>query len=242
MSGSWLGPKGSVERVLLMVGLTVGLLGGTLLATATGVLAGPVSPSVSVLGATAVRVPASVVRLAGEVTVSVDSKGCAGPLLGSGVVTSGGLLVTAAHVAGGAEHVTVVGSSGGTTASPVLVAPGIDVASAPVPATWPSVRQATADPAVGAGVVVATRARGVLVVRTAHVQTYLRGTGPGDPTRVMRLDVGASPGDSGGAVLDPAGRLVGIVYASQHVTAQALVIPTSEVSAALSADGSLATC
>jgi S1-C subfamily serine protease len=241
MSSELLGGKGSPDRVFLMVGLTVGLVVGTILAFGTGVLS-PAPTSAAVLGATAVRVPASVLRLAGEVTVSVDSKGCAGPLLGSGVVTSGGLVVTAAHVAGGAELVTVIGTDGQTIAHPVLVAPGIDVASAPVPTDWPSVREATADPTVGAGVVVATRARGVLVVRPARVQTYLRGTGPGDPARVMRLDVGASPGDSGGAVLDAHGRLVGIVYASQLMTDQALVIPTSEVSAALSGDGSLAAC
>jgi S1-C subfamily serine protease len=58
----------------------------------------------------------------------------------------------------------------------------------------------------------------------------------------MRLDVGAVPGDSGGAVIDAQGRLVGIVYASQHITDQALVIPASELSTALAADGALATC
>jgi S1-C subfamily serine protease len=123
-----------------------------------------------------------------------------------------------------------------------MLAPEIDVASAPVPTAWPSVRQAMDDPAVGTAVVMATRARGVLDVRQAHVQTYLRGTGPDDPARVMRLDLGAAPGDSGGAVIDGSGRLVGIVYAAQHVTQQALVIPASELSAALGADGSLANC
>jgi putative serine protease PepD len=233
--------RASVERVLIMAGLAFGLAVGTIAALTTGALAQSSSPT-GVLGATTNRVPTSVVRLAGEATVSVGSDGCAGPLLGSGVVTSGGLLVTAAHVAGGAEHVTVHAADGETVAHPVLVAPGIDVASAPVPTSWAAVREASADPAVGAPVVVATRARGELRVRQAEVQTYLRGTGPDDPARVMRLDVGAAPGDSGGAVIDSSGHLVGIVYASQHVTDQALVIPTSEVSAALAADGSSATC
>jgi S1-C subfamily serine protease len=224
-----------------MAGLAAGLALGLIVAAATGVLAQSSSDgggSTAGVG----RVSAAVVRLAGNVTVSVDSDGCAGGLSGSGVVTSGGLLVTAAHVAGGDDQVTVRSAEGEASAHPVLVAPGIDVASAPVPTSWDSVRQAATDPVVGADVVVATRARGVLDVRQARVQTYLRGTGPDDPARVMRLDVGAVPGDSGGAVIDAQGRLVGIVYASQHITDQALVIPASELSTALAADGALATC
>lgn len=224
--------------MLLMAGLAAGLAVGIIVAVTTGALAQSTAGGAGGHG----EVPAAVVRAAGRVTVSVESSGCAGPLLGSGVVTKGGSLVTAAHVAGGAQRVMVRSQQGSTTADPVLVAPGIDVASAPVPTSWPAVGQANGDPAVGDPVVMATRARGALVVRQARVQTYLRGTGPNDPAKVMRLDVGAAPGDSGGAVIDARGRLVGIVYESQYATNQALVIPISEVSAALGADGSLAQC
>ncbi len=232
------------DGLLLAIGLVMGLFVGSIVAGLTGFIGWPSAAGASATGgaATSGSVPASIHRLAVGSTVSVDSKGCAGPLAGSGVVVRGGLLITAAHVAGGAEHVTVASGSGTTEAHPVLVAPGFDVASAPVPTSWPTVAEASTDPATGAPVVVATRARGDLQIRAAHVDGYVNGTGPDDPAKVMRLDVTVAPGDSGGPVLDSHGRLVGIVYAEEHGDDRGLVIPVSELSSALALDGSIATC
>ena len=119
------------------------------------------------------------------------------------MVTTGGLLITAAHVAGGARILDVTNSTGvhGFLA-PVIAASGSDVASVGVPASWPQLREASADAAVGDEVVVAGRSSGSTVVRHARVEAILHGRGPDDPAQVVRLDVGVAPGDSGGPVVD----------------------------------------
>jgi S1-C subfamily serine protease len=216
----------ATDRRLAVVGLVLGAILGGLIATGpTGavVLGSPVA----VLGARDARLGRDLREQVGRATVAVASQGCEGALVGSGVVTRGGLLVTAAHVAGGARRVRVSGASGNLDASPVLVAEGLDVSSVGVPASWPALAEAHADPPPGAPVLVATRARGDLRVREARVEGYVSGVAPGDPGRVMRLDLGAEPGDSGGPVVDARGRLVGIVYLRERITGRALVMPVS---------------
>jgi S1-C subfamily serine protease len=226
---------------LAIVGLALGALLGLLGATASDALAGP-SPAVAVLGRSADRVDDGVVERLRATTLSVTSTGCAGPVLGTGVATTGGLLVTAGHVAGGARRVHVTSSRRSATVSPVMTASPVDVASAPLPDGWPSVREAGADPAVGSTVVVATRARGRLRLRVARVQDYVAGVEPSDPSRVMRLDLGAEPGDSGGPVVDEHGRLVGIVYLRERISGRALVVPVRELDAALGGDAVAGRC
>ena len=118
-------------------------------------------------------------------------------------------------------------------ASPVLYAEQVDVASVDVPESWPRIPGAKEDPLPGTPVLVGTRPGGELHVRGARVQGYVNGVESTDPSRVMRLDIGAEPGDSGGPVVDADGHLVGIVYLRERVTGRALVIPISEVRAAL---------
>lgn len=226
---------------------TVGVLIGVLIAlvwvTAGDALAAG-RPSFGVAGDTQVRAQRSdrVHDLAARATLSVVSRGCGGELVGSGVVTRGGLLVTAAHVTAGSRTAWVSAAGSSTTASPVMSSLAADVATAPLPRGWPSVSRAATDPRPGTAVVVASRARGILKVRDTVVDAYLDGTGPDDPPRAMRLDVTVTPGESGGPVLDRRGRLVGIVYASERGSGRALVIPASVLNAALAGDAVIGTC
>lgn len=230
------------ERLVAIVGLLIGVLVTTTWVTfGDMVVAEP--PPAAVAGANEVRPSGRVERLAARATLSVVSRGCSGELVGSGVVTRGGLLVTAAHVVGGSRSVTVSNGEERAEASPMLEALEVDVASGPVPRGWEAVSRAGADPEVGTPVVLASRARGLLRVRGARVDAYLRGTGPDDPPLAMRLDVAVSPGESGGPVLDATdGRLLGVVYASEHVSGLALVIPATQLNAALGGDATAGTC
>ena len=230
------------ERLVATVGLLIGILAATTWVT-FGDLVGAESPPAAMAGANEVRPSGRVERLAARTTLSVMSRGCSGELVGSGVVTRGGLLVTAAHVVGGSRSVTVANGEEMAVASPMLSALEADVASGPVPRGWEAVSRAGADPAVGTSVVLASRARGLLRVRGARVDAYLRGTGPDDPPLAMRLDVAVSPGESGGPVLDATdGRFLGIVYASEHVSGRALVIPVTQLSAALGGPSTVSGC
>jgi S1-C subfamily serine protease len=129
--------------------------------------------------------------------------------------------------------VEVATASASITASPVLDAAEVDVATVDVPESWARVPEADEDPAPGTTVVVGTRPGGELRVREARVQGYVHGVESTDPALVMRLDIGAEPGDSGGPVVDTEGRLVGIVYLRERITGRALVIPVSELRDAL---------
>ena len=226
------------DGLLAAVGVTLGLLVGLVVADSRDVLALPR------LGAATTAVPrAALDARVRAATVAVVAQGCGGALRGTGVVTAGGLLVTAAHVAGGARTLDVTSDSGDHRfVGPVLAAAATGVASVGVPGSWPQLTDASADPSVGDEVVVAGRSSGSTVVRHTRVQSYLSGRGPADPARVVRLDVVVAPGDSGGPVVDRRGRLVGIVYASELRTHRALVIPRSELAAALAADGAVNSC
>ena len=74
-----------------------------------------------------------------------------------------------------------------------------------------------------------------LVLYRANVIDYVDGKPMGQAGRVMRLDVSARPGMSGGPVLDQAGRLAGIVFGVQSPTGDSVVLPISVVEAALAA-------
>jgi len=75
-----------------------------------------------------------------------------------------------------------------------------------------------------------------LVVSPAHVVDYMSGRSVGEQGHVMRVDVPVRPGMSGGAVLDEAGRLAGLVFATEGPTS-GLVIPISTLRRVLSHGG-----
>ncbi len=228
------------DGLVAVVGLLVGVLLATIWMTVTdGRTAG--SAPLAAVGPVS-SPPDSLHQLASSATVRVVAQGCRGEFRGTGVVLRSGLVMTAAHVAAGARRITVVDSNGGARrVGPVLSATATDVATAPLRAGASVVRRQD-DPAVGAAVVVAGASGGAVRVRDARVSAYVRGTGAGDPPVAMRLDVRVAPGDSGGAVLDRKGRLVGLVYAAEHGSGRALAIPASVLSAALAGDVAAGNC
>jgi len=165
-------------------------------------------------------------------TVGIRSEGCEGTRVGTGVSVAGGEVWTAGHVVDGAWSVAVSGAGIDDDLS-TSVAAGLDWATVNVGSEASgALTVAPVDPPVGAAVRVAGRAGGRTVVRSSVVEAYVMGTGPGDPARVMRLDIAVGPGDSGGPVVDAIGRVVGLVYASEWRDHRALVIPVSQIAAA----------
>lgn len=164
-------------------------------------------------------------------TVALRSGGCGAETRGTGVRVRGGLVVTAGHVVAPATEVFVDDRLAGQA----LVAPRTDVATLSSDGGR-ALPEAQSDPTPGDEVRVAGRSTGTTRVRVARVQGYRSGRDPGDPPTVMRLDVRADPGDSGGPVVDASGRLVGIVYATERVTQMALVIPVSVLRLVLADD------
>jgi S1-C subfamily serine protease len=67
-----------------------------------------------------------------------------------------------------------------------------------------------------------------LVLAAARVVNYMPGRFVGESGQVMRVDVPVRSGMSGGPVLDEAGRLAGVVFATDGPT-QGLVVPVSTV-------------
>lgn len=166
-------------------------------------------------------------RRVSAATVAIRSDGCDGTRVGTGVLVADGEVWTAGHVVDGAGTVNVDGEP-----SPTELANGLDWAVIRVPEAADGLTVAPVDPPVGAAVRVAGRAGGRTVVRGGTVADYVIGSGAGDPGLVMRLDVTVVPGDSGGAVVDAIGRIVGLVYASELRDHRALVIPVSQIARA----------
>lgn len=228
------------DGLVAVVGLLIGVLLATIWMTATDGRTAASAP-LGAVGPVSSR-PDPLHHLAASATVRVVAHGCRGEFRGTGVVLRGGLVMTAAHVSAGARRITVVDSDGGARrVGPVLSAVATDVATAPLRAGASVVRRQD-DPAVGTALVVAGASGGQVRVRDARVAAYVRGTGAGDPPVAMRLDVRVAAGDSGGAVLDRKGRLVGLVYAAEHGSGRALVIPASVLNAALAGSVAVGTC
>ena len=160
-------------------------------------------------------------------TVRVRADGC-GPRieLGTGTTIADGLVVTAAHVVAGAEHVEVVARSGTTIdADVVLFDPDLDIAVLrPFTDAGPPA-PLRAEPAqegdVGLVALIATDRSVELVevdivqrvtIRTTDIYREEPVERPG-----LRLDVGVEPGDSGAMVHLPDGG-VGIVWSRSTTT------------------------
>jgi S1-C subfamily serine protease len=168
-----------------------------------------------------VPVAADVVQRAVASTVNVESEGCGGLHEGSGFVVAKGVVVTNAHVVAGGERIRVRKSGGRLIAArlvtfdddrdlAVLSVPGLDAAPLPL-----------GQPAEGMEGAVLGYPGGQDTVRVApavvrRVQPAIgRDIYGQDKTerQVLFLASALRPGDSGSALIDTSGRVVGVAFA-----------------------------
>ena len=168
-------------------------------------------------------------RRARRLTVRVRNIGCEGLATGSGWALSRTLLVTNRHVLAGADSLELNTWDGHD----------LHVATASVGRLGDLglVRVAGNLPQVGTvGVAVASGDRvtavgyplgGELRLTAGVVVDLVRGSRFGIPGNVIRLTAPVRPGNSGGPLLDRAGRIVGVVFAKEIATGLTLAIPVS---------------
>jgi S1-C subfamily serine protease len=166
---------------------------------------------------------------AAEVTMRVRNRLCDGVATGSGVAVGQRRLVTNRHVVEGAEELQLDTWDGRSISIAVLrVAYLHDLALIetlePLPRVAPL---ATGDPEPGARVTAVgfprggplTQTRGKVVDRVPGVL--------GERGRVLRISARVTHGNSGGPLLDAAGKVAGVVYAGETRTGYGLAIPVS---------------
>jgi S1-C subfamily serine protease len=176
------------------------------------------------------------VRLARATTVRVLGFGNSALESGSGVACADGSTITSRHVVEGSAAINVAPNEGPVAFGAVEVSDIADVAVVRTQLqTGQKLRLAERDPGRGQPVVVAGYPRGAtaLVVHRATVVDYVAGRYRDDRDNVMRVSLNPEPGMSGGPVFDVAGRLAGVVYASEGQSGFGLVIPASRLRVAL---------
>jgi S1-C subfamily serine protease len=174
-------------------------------------------PSAAEVGQAAALAAPSTVKITGR----ADS--CLRTQEGSGFVIAPERVVTNAHVVAGVEgaQAQVLGTGARLDAEVVLFDPERDLAVLAVPGlTAPPLALGT-DLAGGApAVVVGYPGDGPFTSTVARVRQVLQARGediygePGVSRQVYSLYAQVRPGNSGGPLLDPAGALVGVVFAS----------------------------
>lgn len=184
----------------------------------------------------------SIERVARQLTVRVRTRGCGRLGTASAVAVGPRLLVTNRHVVAGADELEL-NYWDGTSARAQLDALAVadDLALVKVSLRLPAVaRVAPSDPDDGAGVLVVGYPNGgEQAVERGEVVEYARLREPKDASPVMRMTADIVPGNSGGAVVNRRGDLVGIVFGVETETGYGLAIPASAVRALL-ADGGTA--
>ena len=213
-----------------------------------GALTGVITACFTFVGAAAPTTPAAVDYLPLErreanallrrVTQRVMSFGCAASNNGTAVALDDGTLVTAAHVVAGTRLINVVPDLGPTTIATAAVAPVHDLA-----VLHQSTRQdkgiplAADDPVPGTEVRIAGYPHGQLslVIGEAVVDGVIDGRTLGMEGSLLQVRTRATTGMSGAPLLDPAGRLAGILVATRSGTAESFAIPASTIRTALAA-------
>lgn len=181
----------------------------------------------------------SIERVARQLTVRVRTRACGRLGTASAVAVGPRLLVTNRHVVAGADELEL-NYWDGTRARAHLDALAVadDLALVKVSLRLPAVaRLAASDPDDGAAVLVVGYPNGgEQTVERGEVVEYARLRQPKDASAVMRMTAHIVPGNSGGAVVDRRGDLVGVVFGVETGTGYGLAIPASAVRSLL-ADG-----
>lgn len=201
----------------------------------------PVSGSASDAVATAAavrRAAASVVRVSGE------PRGCGGTVVGSGFVIAPGRVLTNAHVVAGLSKVRVeAGDNRYRLGSVVFFDPDVDVAVVKVDTSgWPALRMSNHPPLASSTAVIGYPGGGPKEVVPALVIDIFRARGSdiyggGAVTRsVIALRSTVRQGDSGGALVDTAGEVRGVIFAvSRDDASTGYALDPAEVSGAVRA-------
>lgn len=213
-----------------------------------GALTGVVTACFTFVGAAAPTTPAAVdylpvdrrdaQALLRRVTQRVMSFGCATANNGTAVDLDDGTILTAAHVVAGTRLINVVPDLGPTTVATAAVSATHDLAvlrQAPTPTR--GVALAPDDPPAGTRVLVAGYPHGQLslAIGSAVVDGWVDGRSVGQVGPLLRVRTRASTGMSGGPLLDPAGRLAGVLVATRAGTDESFAIPASTIRSVLAA-------
>ena len=213
-----------------------------------GALTGVITACFTFVGAAAPTTPAAVDYLPLErreahallrrVTQRVMSFGCAASNNGTAVMLADGTLVTAAHVVTGTRLINVVPDLGPATIATAAVTPVHDLAVLHPRSSGDRVRGvalAPEDPPPGTDVRVAGFPHGQLslVIGEVVVDGVIDGRRIGMEGPLLQLRLRATTGMSGGPLLDPAGRLAGILVATRSGTEESFAVPASTLRTAL---------
>jgi S1-C subfamily serine protease len=236
---------GGVRRGVVIVAALVALAAGCAPVPSQPPAAAP-DDAVEVLPAVAEAPPppalhsSSIERVARQLTVRVRARGCGRLGTASAVAVGSRLLVTNRHVVAGADALELNYWDGTSARAQVdALAVADDLALVKVSLRLPAVaRLATSDPDDGTAVLVAGYPNGgAQNVERGEVVEYARLREPEDASPVMRMTADIAPGNSGGAVVDRRGDLVGVVFGVETETGYGLAIPASAVRALLSDGG-----
>lgn len=152
--------------------------------------------------------------------VTVNAVGCRPtPTLASGTLVARGLVLTVAHALAGEDHVTVTTADGRVhTASVVAIDTINDGAVLDVPSLEVGQIAELGGESTGRGTLVTKDGpQPVEILRAVQIRTQDIYRDGEHVRSGYELQADVKPGDSGGAVLDGAGRLVGIAFAASRV-------------------------
>ncbi len=171
------------------------------------------------------RTPASVIRTARQGVVRLNVTACDGEGNGSGFVIAPGLVATAAHVVDGATSIELEPERGGTVQATVVGSDsGEDLALVRADGTLDARTlkfASSGDAAIGDDVIALgyplglpfTATRGAITGDDREVT--VEGT---DYSGLFQTDAAVNPGNSGGAIINSKGQVVGMVIAGGEGT------------------------
>ena len=176
--------------------------------------------------------------------VKVTARTCKGTEAGSGFAVGDDLVVTAGHVVEGASTVTVeldgralegtvLGADGTGRDVAVVRVRGLGASGAPVD---------TRPLAGGAPVAAAGHPQGGPRQALAGAVVGYVDDGPlaADGGRVLTVSIAFAPGMSGGPVVDPEGRVVGVAIGVERNSGTGIAVPATEIGATLHGEGLVA--
>lgn len=168
-----------------------------------------------------------------RIAVAIVTEGCLPPQRGTGAVIEGNLVITAAHVVAGATRVEVTSWRGDTfEALPVLIDPdldfavlrvaGLDVDPAPIAKGDLGVAGAMAVPRSP------TRLLPASLVRVVNAETTDIHRSHEVVKLALQLDVVAQSGDSGAAILNGSGEIIGILVSTAAAISNSFALHLTE--------------